>query len=89
MNELEQVSISETNLRESMVQLNASTADMKETSATLHEWVEKETTFAEAVERLIESLKEIEELRTNADGFWTDVKEHMSEGGGHQDGSEQ
>jgi hypothetical protein len=90
VNELEQVLISETNLRESMVQLNASTADMKETSATLHEWVEKETTFAEAVERLIESLKEIEELRTNADGFWTDVKEHMSEGVGViKDGSEQ
>lgn len=78
--ELEDVLIKETNLRESMVRLNTSTDEMKETSASLKEWIEKEATFAEAVENLIESLKEIEELRTNAKGFWTDLKKQMNDG---------
>lgn len=78
--ELEDVLIKETNLRESMIRLNTSTDEMKETSAALHQWIQKETTFAEAVERLIVSLKEIEELRTNAKGFWTDVKKQMNDG---------
>lgn len=78
--ELEDVLIKETNLRESMVRLNTSTDEMKETSATLKDWVAKEATFAGAVEKLIASLKEIEELRTNAKGFWTDLKKQMNDG---------
>lgn len=88
--ELEDVLVKETNLRESMERLNVSTKDMKETSDTLNEWIEREHTFAEAVEGLIENLKEIEELRNNASGFWNDLKAKMDQGVGIiKDGNEE
>jgi hypothetical protein len=78
--ELEAVLVKETNLRESMELLVNSTDNMKESSETLNSWIDREKTFADSVGRLIEALKEIEQLRTNAKGFWTDLKKQMNDG---------
>ncbi|HRH71380.1 MAG TPA: MotA/TolQ/ExbB proton channel family protein [Flavobacteriales bacterium] len=80
--ELEDVLIKETNLRQSMELLNVSTKEMQQSSSTLSQWIEREKTFAESVGRLIQALKEIEELRNNASGFWADLKNRMNEGVG-------
>jgi len=80
--EMEQVLIKETNLRESVGSLVDSTTNLKESSDALFTWMERERNFADAVGDLIEKLKEIEELRNKASGFWTDLKKEMSEGVG-------
>jgi hypothetical protein len=80
--ELEEVLVNESMLKQSMEKLNTSTGQLQESSNTLHTWMENEKKFAESVSNLIKSLKEIEELRNNASGFWTDIKNNMNEGVG-------
>ncbi|MAT38112.1 MAG: hypothetical protein CL946_00760 [Ectothiorhodospiraceae bacterium] len=87
--ELQQVMVDNTLFRDSLEQLksssetmNESTTHLRESSHQLDEWITKEARFADAVEDLIDSLKEIEKLRDDSGEFWADIKEKMEEGVG-------
>lgn len=63
-----------------MKSLNDSTTKLNDSSNILNEWIEQEKNLSTAVKNLIESLKEIEELRIKTGGFFDDIKQNMNEG---------
>lgn len=77
--ELEAVMTDETKFRESIEQLHRVTSSYESTWDKANQWMEKHQGFTESVEELIESLREIEALRNQTEGFFNDIKEQLSE----------
>lgn len=78
--ELEEVLVKNTTLRESTEHLLQSAEKMDKSAVTLQNWMELEKDFGETIEKLIESLREIEQLRDKSGEFWSDIRKHMEEG---------
>ena len=78
--ELESVMVENTLFKESVESLSEATKRMEDSSTTLHEWLENEKGLAGSVTDLVEKLNEIQKLREDTEGFFSDVKKHMLEG---------
>jgi hypothetical protein len=78
--ELESVMVENTLFKDSVVLLKESTEIIESSSATLHEWLANEKDLSSSVTELIDKLNEIQKLREDTDGFFTDIKKHMLEG---------
>ncbi len=77
--ELEEVISEENKLKASIESLNDVTTVFENAANKLNEWMNDQKQFSEKVEGLIDGLKEIEELRNQTDGFFSDIKDQLQE----------
>lgn len=77
--ELDKVLLTENKFVSSIEQLNNVTASYESTWDKADRWMQKHRNFSDAIENLIDKLKEIEALRNETDGFFNDIKSKLNE----------
>lgn len=78
--ELEEVISEEGMFKSSVSNLHNSTKELHESSENFKDWSKSEKNLIDEISDLIQSLKEIENLRNKSGQFWSDIKENMHEG---------
>ncbi len=77
--ELEAVLTKNTMLVDSAKHLLQATEKMDKSAITLQNWMDMEKDLGQSIAKLIDNLKEIENLRDTSGQFWADIKERMNE----------
>ncbi len=78
--ELEQVLVKNTTLKESAENLLKSTENLHNSSVNLQNWAKEQDELIVSINNLVDDLKEIEQLRDKSGEFWNDIKKRMEEG---------